>query len=88
MSNSPKTCDLGVFYVSTYEGVRHVLAQKQIDSRIRALVAGGSASLVGQTIIVPFDVISQHLMMMGVQNKGSSSVSIHFDNNLNLIALL
>lgn len=32
-------------------------------------MAGGAASLVGQTIIVPFDVISQHLMMMGVNGK-------------------
>ncbi|KYB27322.1 solute carrier family 25 member 44 [Tribolium castaneum] len=58
----------GVFYISVYEGVRHLLAQKNIDSRVRALIAGGSASIVGQTIIVPFDVLSQHLMMMGVQN--------------------
>lgn len=56
---------LGVFYISTYEGVRHLLSKKNVDSRLRALVAGGCASLVGQTIIVPFDVMSQHLMMMG-----------------------
>ncbi|XP_017782131.1 PREDICTED: solute carrier family 25 member 44 [Nicrophorus vespilloides] len=56
----------GVFYVSTYEGVRHVLAQKDVDTRIRALVAGGAASIVGQTIIVPFDILSQHMMMMGI----------------------
>lgn len=55
----------GVFYISTYEGVRHILTQKNVDSRIKALVAGGLASMVGQTIIVPFDVLSQHLMMMG-----------------------
>ncbi|CAG9768339.1 unnamed protein product [Ceutorhynchus assimilis] len=59
----------GVFYISTYEGVRHVLAQKNIDSRLRALAAGGCASLVGQTIIVPFDVMSQHLMMIGTVSK-------------------
>lgn len=59
----------GVFYITTYEGVRHVLKQKNINSNFRALVAGGAASLVGQTIIVPFDVISQHLMMMGVNGK-------------------
>ncbi|XP_066147565.1 solute carrier family 25 member 44 [Euwallacea fornicatus] len=59
----------GVFYISTYEGVRHLLAQKNVDSRLRALVAGGCASLVGQTIIVPFDVLSQHLMMIGTMGK-------------------
>lgn len=43
--------------------------QKNVHSNIRALIAGGTASLVGQTIIVPFDVLSQHLMMMGVNGK-------------------
>ena len=28
-------------------------------------LGGGCASIVGQTIIVPFDVISQHLMLLG-----------------------
>lgn len=55
----------GVFYISTYEGVRHLLTQRHVEGRIKALIAGGVASMVGQTIIVPFDVISQHLMMMG-----------------------
>lgn len=50
--------------------MRHVLASRNVDSKVRALVAGGMASLVGQTIIVPFDVISQHLMMMGAVQKG------------------
>lgn len=49
--------------------MRHILAQKDVDSRLRALVAGGCASLVGQTIIVPFDVLSQHLMMIGTVSK-------------------
>lgn len=59
----------GVFYISTYEGVRHLLNKQNVHSNIRALVAGGAASLVGQTILVPFDVLSQHLMMMGVNGK-------------------
>lgn len=59
----------GVFYISTYEGVRHLLNKHNIHSNLRALVAGGAASLVGQTILVPFDVLSQHLMMMGVNGK-------------------
>lgn len=61
-----------MFYISTYEGVRHILAQHEVDSRIRALVAGGLASIVGQTIIVPFDVISQHLMMLGTHSTGDN----------------
>ncbi len=58
----------GAFYVLTYENVRHILqANGIIDSRIRALIGGGCASLVGQTIIVPIDVISQRMMMVGQQ---------------------
>ncbi|EEB15276.1 mitochondrial glutamate carrier, putative [Pediculus humanus corporis] len=62
----------GVFYISTYEGIRHMMAQKNIDCRIRALIGGGCASVVSQTIVVPFDIISQHLMVLGIiQNKTS-----------------
>lgn len=61
----------GVFYISTYEGVRHLLTQQNMsNSHIKALIAGGAASIVGQTIIVPFDVISQHLMMIGIRHSG------------------
>jgi len=57
----------GVCYVSTYESVRHILDKQGIvtDNKIKAFVGGGCASIVGQTIIVPFDVISQHLMLLG-----------------------
>ena len=59
----------GVCYVSTYEGVRHILdAQGIRDSKVKAFLGGSCASLVGQTIIVPFDVISQHLMLLGKIN--------------------
>jgi len=58
----------GVFYISTYEGVRHVLTRYDADTRVKSLIAGGCASLVGQTIVVPFDVLSQHLMVLGVVN--------------------
>lgn len=62
-----------IFYVSTYEGVRHLLGQDpltaNLDSRIKALIGGGAASAVGQTIVVPFDVMSQHLMILGINFK-------------------
>lgn len=63
----------GVFYISTYEGVRHVLTRNNADTRVKSLVAGGCASLVGQTIVVPFDVLSQHLMVLGVVNCGKEN---------------
>lgn len=56
----------GAFYVLTYENVRHILQANNVtDSRIRALIGGGCASLVGQTIIVPIDIVSQRMMMIG-----------------------
>lgn len=65
----------GVFYISTYENVRHLLGQLHTGLRIKALVAGGCASLVGQTIIVPFDVISQHVMVLGMAAQGKGEVN-------------
>jgi solute carrier family 25, member 44 len=62
----------GVFYISTYEGVRHILTQKGAGDRTKAILAGGAASLVGQTIIVPFDVISQHMMVLGMNAHGTA----------------
>lgn len=57
----------GIFYISTYEGVRHLLGtQYGAGDRVKSLIGGGCASMVGQTIIVPFDVISQHAMVLGM----------------------
>lgn len=65
----------GVCYVSTYEVVRHHLEQRGIrDNKVKALVGGSCASLVGQTVIVPFDVISQHIMVLGL-SRGGEAVS-------------
>ncbi|XP_043600079.1 solute carrier family 25 member 44 [Bombus pyrosoma] len=80
----------GVFYVSTYEGMRHILGQSDvignIDSRVKALIAGGAASLVGQTIVVPFDVLSQHLMVLGINyNKRGRYIDQMGINPLGLI---
>lgn len=60
----------GVFYISTYEGVRHFSTQRGINNRVKTVLAGGAASIVGQTIIVPFDVISQHMMVLGMDSHG------------------
>ncbi|KAK7068640.1 hypothetical protein SK128_020808 [Halocaridina rubra] len=69
----------GIFYITTYESVRHFLQKEGIkDSRIRALVGGGCASLVGQTIIVPADVISQHMMVLGqLEHRGKSKTVVN-----------
>lgn len=62
----------GVMYIATYEGARHLAAKNNIhNSQAKSLLAGASASLVGQTIIVPFDVISQHLMVLGLATSAN-----------------
>merc|ERR1719188_913983 len=77
----------GICYVSTYEGVRHVLDRSRLvtDTKVRAFLGGACASVVGQTIIVPFDVISQHLMLMGQQSPkagAAAAVGAGYANSL------
>ncbi|KAG1955679.1 solute carrier family 25 member 44b [Pimephales promelas] len=55
----------GQAYITTYELVRKYVSNYSKDNTLKSLVAGGSASLVAQTITVPIDVVSQHLMMQG-----------------------
>lgn len=60
----------GGLYLTIYEDMRQILAKQDIlNSKMRSFVAGAAASVVGQSIVVPFDVLSQHLMMLGVQNN-------------------
>lgn len=70
----------GVMYIATYEGARHLVAKNNIHNpQAKSMIAGAAASLVGQTIIVPFDVISQHLMVLGLAtsaNKPNKKVSL------------
>jgi len=69
-------------YISTYEFVRTYLAQQTplTDQRIRSLIAGGCASVIGQTMMVPIDVVSQHLQLLGLgaqqSKKGRVSQNI------------
>ena len=59
------------FLVTTYESVRHTLEQNNItNTKVKSFVGGCCASVVGQTIIVPFDVITQHIMLIGLAEKG------------------
>ncbi|XP_001374602.1 solute carrier family 25 member 44 isoform X2 [Monodelphis domestica] len=59
----------GQCYVTTYELTRRFVSQYSQNNTVKSLVAGSSASLVAQSITVPIDVVSQHLMM---QRKGES----------------
>jgi len=68
-----------VSYIGTYESVRTYLIQQTplTDQRLRSLIAGGCASVIGQTTIVPIDVVSQHLQLLGlgVQQSKKGRVS-------------
>ncbi|XP_019933693.2 solute carrier family 25 member 44a [Paralichthys olivaceus] len=52
-------------YLTTYEVVRKCVSLHTSNNTVKSLVAGGTASLLAQTISVPIDVVSQHLMMQG-----------------------
>lgn len=72
----------GVTYVTTYEGVRHLLDNKGVkNTKLKAFIGGSCASVVGQTIIVPFDVISQHLMLLGLANVSGKKLMAGLDQN-------
>ena len=53
----------GQMYLTTYEIVRSYLPS--YTSEVRGLIAGGAATLVGQSVTVPIDVVTQIMMMQG-----------------------
>ncbi|XP_051975969.1 solute carrier family 25 member 44-like [Xyrauchen texanus] len=55
----------GQAYITTYELVRKYVSCYSSNNTVKSLVAGGSASLVAQSITVPIDVVSQQLMVQG-----------------------
>lgn len=84
----------GQAYITTYELVRKYVSNYSKDNTLKSLVAGGSASLVAQSITVPIDVISQQLMMQGrgehltrfkVKSSGAKP-SISFGQTRDIIA--
>ncbi|XP_026748126.1 solute carrier family 25 member 44 isoform X1 [Trichoplusia ni] len=84
----------GIFYVTTYEGVRHELGKYDVSPKAKSFIGGGCASLVGQTIIVPFDVLSQHLMVLGLvkgrgnaRNSQMNPLGLDLDKKLSKAAL-
>ena len=53
----------GQVYITTYELVRNNLVG--YSPELKGLIAGGVGTMVAQTVTVPVDVVSQHLMMQG-----------------------
>lgn len=68
-----------VSYIGTYEGVRNYLADNTTltNSKIRSLIAGACASTVGQTTVVPIDIVSQHLQLLGLSSKSADPSKKH-----------
>lgn len=64
-----------VSYIGTYEGVRNYLANNTTltNNKVRSLIAGGCASVVGQTTVVPIDIVSQHLQLLGLSKHSTES---------------
>lgn len=52
-------------YIATYEKTRDVVTNYTSisDSKTKAFLSGGISSTISQTLIIPFDVVSQHIMM-------------------------
>ena len=62
----------GQLYLTTYEVVRSYLSN--YSTEVRGLVAGGVATLVGQSVTVPIDIVTQIMMMQGqVVNPASAT---------------
>ena len=53
----------GQMYITTYELTRSRLVG--YSTEVKGLIAGATATCVGQTVTVPIDILSQHLMMEG-----------------------
>ena len=58
-------------FLTTYERIRFYLADKHAfkSNQLRAFIAGGCASIVAQTIVVPIDIVVQHLQTDAVYSK-------------------
>lgn len=55
----------GITYIATYEKTRDLVSNHTniSDSKKKAFLSGGISSAVSQTLIIPFDIVSQHIMM-------------------------
>ena len=77
-----------MFVAASYESVRDILLRNGVeDSRIRALCGGAAASVVGQTIIVPFDIISQHMMVIGQKHGNSVLNPLNIEYKVSMLFL-
>ncbi|KAL3885452.1 hypothetical protein ACJMK2_025509 [Sinanodonta woodiana] len=62
-------------YITTYEKIRDYLRINTDlnTSQIKSFISGGLASIVGQTLTVPLDIVTQHIMLLGNQKHSSEA---------------
>ena len=60
----------GQLYLTTYEIMRSYL--NDYSSEMKGLIAGATATLVGQSVTVPIDIVTQIMMMQGQVVSGKS----------------
>lgn len=65
-----------VCYIMTYEQIRNEMRKHPAlnHNLVKAVVSGAAASLASQTLSVPLDIITQHIMLVGRQKKSIKGV--------------
>ncbi len=74
----------GQLYITMYELIRSRLTG--YSTEVKGLLAGAGATFVGQTVTVPVDIVSQHMMMQGqVAKKAKKPVGYIVVKNVDYI---
>ena len=75
-------------YITTYENTRVFLKDRTSiqNNKIRSFMAGGAASMVGQTFVVPIDIVTQHLMMITKSKQKPGAPPKSTDTSLHKVA--
>lgn len=65
-----------IMYIGAYEKARNYLVMYSDvfqDQKLRSLAAGAFASVVGQTTLLPVDIVAQHLQMINLRKLPSET---------------
>jgi solute carrier family 25 protein 44 len=54
-----------VIYITSFEKCREHVTNYTQNAYFRAMIAGGVSSLISQTMVVPIDIVTQHMMLIG-----------------------